>query len=342
MENKAKKGVFQKYYSRLKGEGILLSVICALVVGFATQFLTAFGLWFTKGVILFWISIIVGVGIAGILSPIFYYTKFRPTAKSIARRIDRLGLEERLITMTELEQDDSYIAFRQREDAKLQLEAVEKKRIKFKVSQKLIVASSFLAFFAVGMTTVDALTDYGIIKTPDQLIEDIVPAPIEYVELTYLTEGNGFIEGEDAQIIEKGTNGTLVVAVEDEGWVFVKWSDGLKNPARRDLEVMKDKQITAQFGYLQEEEGGQGGGKPGEGEPSDGDEPKESEEPSNDDPGNGASGKFEETNHVIDGKTYYRDIYEQYLAEAERILAEGGEIPQELKDAIALYFQIIK
>jgi hypothetical protein len=344
MENKAKKGVFQKYYGRLMWEGILRSVLCGFVIGFAVQFVLAFALWFATGK-LFWVSIVAGVVLGAVFTVAFYFWKFQPTAQSIARRIDRLGLEERLITMNELENDESYIALRQREDAKTQLATVEQNRIKFKVPKQVVVATSVLAFFAVGMTTVDALTDYGIIKTPEKLIEGILPEePPEYVFLSYLTDGNGFIEGEPDQILLKGETGTVVVAVEDDGWVFVKWSDGIKNPARRDFDVMEDKQVTAEFGMMTEEEGeGEGGGEPGGGAPGENDKPnKNAGEEQQENPGGGIGGKFEEVNWIIDGKTYYRDEYQKYMDDLLKILAEGGDLPPELIEAIKLYFEIIK
>lgn len=93
--------------------------------------------------------------------PIFYYKKFRPTTKDVARRIDRLGLEERIITMTELEKDESYIAMRQREDAKRKLGAVDAKQIRFRFSTAAAVVAAICAVLGVSMTTVTDLERAG-------------------------------------------------------------------------------------------------------------------------------------------------------------------------------------
>ena len=123
------KELFDKYYSRLAREGMLKALFCGLIVGFAVNFAVAFTAWYYGWNGLWW-ALGAWVVVTAATTPLFYIKKFKPSAKEVAERLDRLGLEERMITMTELEQDDSYIAFRQREDAKLQLEAVERKRIK--------------------------------------------------------------------------------------------------------------------------------------------------------------------------------------------------------------------
>ena len=111
------KNMFRKYRKRLVAEGVAKSLIFGLLVGFAANIVIATVSCFVKVEGLWLISI--GLLLVGTLisAPIFYFAKFRPTTKQIAARVDRrLGLEERTITMLELENDDSYIAMRQRED----------------------------------------------------------------------------------------------------------------------------------------------------------------------------------------------------------------------------------
>ena len=132
------KKIFEKYYSRLALEGFLKALILGLIFGFAAEFIVAFATWMASYNGL-WISIAAGVAVAAGMTALFYFKKFRPTAKQIAKRVDRLGLEERLITMTELEGDDSYIALRQREDAQKKMREVEAKEIKLRLS-KLAIA----------------------------------------------------------------------------------------------------------------------------------------------------------------------------------------------------------
>lgn len=72
-------------------------------------------------------------------------------------------------------------------------------------------------------------------------------APIDYYTLTYIADEGGHIEGETGQTIPEQTNGTLVTAVADDGYKFVKWSDGLKTEQRQDKAVDQSKTITAYF-----------------------------------------------------------------------------------------------
>lgn len=59
-------------------------------------------------------------------------------------------------------------------------------------------------------------------------------------------------------------------------------------------------------------------------------------------PGNlGVAGKYEDHNQVIDGNTYYRDVYEKYYEDALAILESGGVVPEELRQIIEAYFGVI-
>ena len=109
-----------KYRTRLKKIGLLKSAIYALVFALSVSFLAAFCVWFfvlpAWGL---WL-IIAGTGVLtfSAVLPLLYFLRFRPTERKTAREVDRLGLEERTVTMLELENDDSFIARRQRDDGK--------------------------------------------------------------------------------------------------------------------------------------------------------------------------------------------------------------------------------
>ena len=51
-----------------------------------------------------------------------------------------------------------------------------------------------------------------------------------------------------------GEDGTQVVAVAEDGWMFVRWSDGNRDPARTDGSVTEDMEITAIFEEVPEDE----------------------------------------------------------------------------------------
>ena len=72
-----------------------------------------------------------------------------------------------------------------------------------------------------------------------------IPTP-EYA-LTYLAGFGGFIKGDSEQMIIMGENGSPVTAVPDDGYVFVRWSDGITTAERTELSVNGDVTVTALF-----------------------------------------------------------------------------------------------
>ncbi|SEO31803.1 InlB B-repeat-containing protein [Paenibacillus sp. OV219] len=65
--------------------------------------------------------------------------------------------------------------------------------------------------------------------------------------LTYVTSGNGHIDGSSSQSVPYGDSGTAVTAVPDDNNHFVQWSDGNTSATRTDLNITASKTITAQF-----------------------------------------------------------------------------------------------
>lgn len=66
--------------------------------------------------------------------------------------------------------------------------------------------------------------------------------------VVYTTDGNGTISGNTNQTLDYGANATVVTAVPNEGYKFVKWSDtGSENPERTDCNVTKNITAEAQF-----------------------------------------------------------------------------------------------
>ena len=122
---------FQKHYKRLIVEGIIRSALWGLVIGFAANFLVAIAAWFFDfGGVWFVVGIAVGATIASGIG--LYFIRFKPKTADIARRVDRLGLEERMITMLELQENDSYLAKLQRENAKQHLQNVADRKLRFR------------------------------------------------------------------------------------------------------------------------------------------------------------------------------------------------------------------
>ncbi len=65
--------------------------------------------------------------------------------------------------------------------------------------------------------------------------------------INYTTDGNGTIEGKTSQRVEYNCAAEPVKAVPNDGYKFVKWSDGVTNAERHDLNVKRNETITAKF-----------------------------------------------------------------------------------------------
>ena len=337
------KKYFQKYDSKLKFEALLKSILPALIIGLSVAFVMATVSWFLeiKGGLFISVGLLVAVTAA--FAALFYYKRFKPTAQSNARRLDRYGLEERLITMIEFDTDDSYIASAQREDAKAALEKFEATSIKFKLSKKVIIACSIVAVFGLGMTVVTGLSSAGILPSGMEVLDAIIPdAPPVYRTVEYLEGEGGFLLGDKSQDVLLGGSSTLVVAFANDGYVFKAWSDGYASPARIDDNVTAELEFTAIFVPLDdsgadetedEEEADDvpeedGGGGDGDGDPEG-------------DPAAGG-GKYDDFNQIIDGSTYYRELLKDYQDAIEETLKENEDgLSEEQKEIIKNYIGIV-
>ena len=65
--------------------------------------------------------------------------------------------------------------------------------------------------------------------------------------LTYTAGAGGTIEGEAVQSVLGGDSGTAVTAVPNEGYAFVRWSDGVTTATRTDTDVAGNISVTAEF-----------------------------------------------------------------------------------------------
>lgn len=374
------KQMLKKHYLRLVLEGVLKSVLVGLAIGFAANFLTALLGWvFSFGGI--WLAIGVGAAAWVIGGVLIYFLKFRPTVEETAQRMDRLGLEERMITMLELKQDDSYIATIQREDAKRSISHIDGRKIKIRIPRVAICLAIVAAVLGSSMTTVKGLSDNGEIPSFDEIVEDDPFA--NYIAVTYVVEEGGYIEGETDQLVEPGASTTPVIAVAEDGWMFVGWDDGYSELERFETNVTQGLYFTAIFEQIIESEGGEAGdganngegGQKAEGDqaedlPSNGGADAESDqsgaegsegdgsgskgesdggqgssdeqgEGKGDGKGQGAGGKWDDSNTFLDGETYYREWLELYYQNALEVFEANGEIPPELREFFEAYYDSI-
>lgn len=248
-----KESAFRSFYKKLAIEGVLKSVMLSSVFSLFIVFITSAVLWFYN-VNALWIAIAIYVGVTAALSVLFYFRMFRPTTTSMAKRIDALGLEERILTMSELENDDSYIAMKQREDAIWALNKVNAKEIKFGFRTSLIVVLCVSFCLSCGMTTVNVLGATGKIPDGGDLIDGIVNPneryyTVKYIPIDYETyvirkklieTENGMIDGNEEQIIAKGESGETVIATADPDYMFYGWSGSTEGVERREVGVVVD------------------------------------------------------------------------------------------------------
>lgn len=81
---------------------------------------------------------------------IFLKKVFKTRDMLIARRVDSLGLDDRVVTMVQFKDDDSLIAKLQRKDAGEKLETVEPKMVKMKFPKILIIGAVVALFLGSG------------------------------------------------------------------------------------------------------------------------------------------------------------------------------------------------
>ena len=344
------KNLFQKYYKKLSREGLIKAILNGLSIGAITLFIASFIFWMTNPK-LFWIGIVLFVGVTAGASWLLYYKKYKPTTKAIARRVDDLGLEERLLTMLELENDDSYRAMRQREDAQAALSKVDADMLKVIISSATKILVSCVGVIAIGMSTVSTLSSAGVLPSGREMWHDLFGAPPIRYELTYAIDGEGQLIFEDGTIVNTGETHTVTVlegedsgevyAVSAKEWVFIEWSDGFPYPTRTEKSVGKKMTITVVFTQILGSAGNNGAFDiPNDLPPVEGDG-KPSSSP-NKTPSNTHGGTYEPSNQIIDDKTYYGDEYDAAYDKIQEELAQDGEILEEQKDITAGYLGGIK
>lgn len=352
--------LFKKYYSRLVLEAILKSLVFGFLIGSAANLLfMTFSLLFMLKI--YWIGFVIW-GAVTLVAAAAIFIKTVPGEKEVARRMDELGLMERVITMNELKGSDTDIARIQRADTLQTVEKFNAGLIKLALSLPIIVVFAVMFILSASMSTVTTLTASGVIEYGGGGGGGgILPIPsdeeqIKYYTVEYKVEGKGIIQGEIFQVIEEGENAEPVMAVPDDEYGFFIWvEDGSEEPYRQEFKVVEDLVFTAVF------KPGEPGDPSPDGDPTDGDEGEESDDaadkPDDDgnegndqnqpnqpsDPSDGPGGQYAAYNQVIDGETFYGGIvfetaYEEMLEE----LLASGEFTEEEKEIILDYFRTIK
>lgn len=363
--------LFKKYYQRVAKEGILKAMLLALLIAFCVLAVTLAFSWFFGFKAGLWIGLALFVATLGAMWPLFYYLKYRPTTKEIAKRVDALGLEERVLTMTELENDSSYIAMKQREDTVKALGLVNHMLVKIVVSTSLCISVAVCGVLGVSAATAQSLYVAGVIPSGMSMLAKTVPE--ETYRLSYSVQSGTTgkiiyweedwdeeIEFEDEYVtVQKGESGPSLYALCEAGWRFIGWSDGVATPYRQDIDVHGDVVAVALFEQVKDDEIPEDDGvmsdsdKPGD---NDSDVPNKPDEGGGDNfigsddgndgdgnsSGNGAGGKSSDNTQIKDGETYYGDEYEGEYNDAKGRLDSDNELPGDLKGGISDYYDSIQ
>lgn len=334
------KQIFQKYYRRLSGEGVLRAFVWGLMAGMLTFAVATFIFWlagYDPGIL---IALGIGVVVTAICTVVLYNVAFRPTTEQIARRLDEeLGLEERMVTMLELSKDESYIAMRQREDAQKRLRSAPETKFSRRVSRLSVGLAGGFSGLAVVVSAVFVLSLMNFLPRGNE----VFGPGAEYVNVHYMANDGGTIQGETEQRILVGGKTKAVLAVADEGFMFVQWSDGVKDASRYDEEVKEELFVFPEFIELEFGEDGESGDEPGD--PGEQEEPENAPGESGDETGDngdensdGSNTTSSESGMIIDGETDYKEVYQQYYELAKQMIASGEEIPEEMKAFIEAYY----
>lgn len=338
--------LLKNYRKRVVKEGWLKSTICGLTIGFCTNIVCATAFW-VFGIKLFWICILVFAAVTAIATPLFYFCRFKNSRRQVASRVDMLGLEERILTMTQFENDDSYMARRQREDAMNALKTVNEKLLKFAVSIPMIILCVVCCVLSVGATTASALAPQGLVNKIDKTDDQYFAASygVKNIEM-------GFVAGKLNQNVLAESRTEPVEAFANDGYVFIGWSDGYMDALRSDVikkdgfevyalfEPIEDNEEDDDITKEEREEGN--AGKTG----SNQSQPGTPEDGSNGDgtgSGDGAgAGLDSASNQVIDGSTYYGNEYDSSLSDAQDSMNSGNNLTGDEKGVIGDYFHNIQ
>lgn len=353
---------------RLNLEGWIQALLSGGIVALLAAFAVSMVFW-AIGASKYWIAFIVLGAVFAAATPIFFFCKYRPDEKAVAKRLDELGLDERVLTMEELKGNDSFMAKRQRTDTVRSLGKVKANLLKIVASVPLIILCTTAFILGGGMTTVSGLTAAGYVKSGKDIANDIDEANKKVFEVKYKTcyfgmgtSGNSFffeqdenkpcgeIIGASEQVVTEGENAEEVMAVAYDGYMFYKWSDGSQDPVRIDYKIQGELTLTAIFVEVPDSSDPSDGkpGDPSDGEPGEpGDqepgEDNDSNNEKNDETKKDNTSSTDSRNQVLNGKTYYGGKnYDEAKSEASDKASKDGNMSSDTKKLINDYFEAIK
>lgn len=396
--------VLIEFKKKAKKQNIIKAGLCSVAISllFNIPFLIAFWIMDYK----YKFIICTGIFIVGVfvLFPVLYFKKFKYTEIQLAKRIDDLGLEERVLTMIELKDNNSFIAKKQKEDTLNVLKTVEANDLKGKYKKQsfLSIFSTALASLVIALSlmfpnikeiiiangepkyTIEVsaeglgfVIDYSkyenqslinavskkqeqdeIDKINNKEIVELKQFPtafsnrisvnyrcFEDIDATMVLDGANF---EDISYRIKSDETHILMALPYKGYVFIGWSDGCVSPFREidnyftDLIALFDEvsPVGEDLPDKQKEPGDKDGSDGGE---SDGIGPEgNGTGKTNNDNNWGDGAKGSPANQVINGETYYGDIFNQSYQEAVERIKNDTNLTDAQKKAITDYFESIR
>ncbi len=356
----SKKNIFKKYRARLMREAVLKSILAGAAIGCGVAAITELCSWFFGFKAGFILAIVLLVAVTAVAAFIFYYIKFRPTMKAVAHRIDELGLEERVLTMTELDGQTSYIAQAQRDDTMNALGKVNHTLLKLAITAAMVVTICVTGGLWLGMTTVNALYFTDVIPSGMELVKGEPQVP-SYTVKYKVQAGTGcmiYIYDEDWTepepvpnifYVYEGEDAPAVLAVAADGYVFTGWGDGNTDPYRHDLAVKGNIEVTAKFEAVRDKE--EEDSRPsGDGLLTSDEYNKNQQKneqqmppppPSSNEPKDNPGMESDPSRQLYNGQTYYGSDWGSKQQDGQNDLKGNGEISDSTKDGIGDYYDTL-
>ena len=165
-----------KFHKRLIKEARIKSVMSGAIIGLLAMISLSIIFYFTKFNGL-WISLVVGLFTTSLATFLFRKYTYKTSLKITARKLDALGLEERVVTMLDYAHDDHMISKVQRKTAEEKLVKVPTKSLKFTKLVKLTVTLSILLVLAILSLTISTVEAHQkdnppIVQIPDEKSEE--------------------------------------------------------------------------------------------------------------------------------------------------------------------------
>lgn len=330
---------FKNLYDAYLKNAIKKSLFYSLSISFAVLFVISLTFWIVD-VKEFWIAFIV-FGLLELILFFVFYLINKPTEVKFAKELDSLGLKQRVITMYEYQGDDSLMAKIQRENAIEHVNSFDKKLLKLVVPALLLGLMIASIVLGASASTVSVLSATGVIKSGRETIDDIIPSETKEYNISYTAKKGGIIEGSAEQKVLEGSDAEPVRAVSTHGYIFVSWSDGLRDPYRHDVKISKDLDLFASFitidEYLELLKD--------PGEPEIPEEPAQGNIPIPKDEGEGDEmpKRYDANSQIIDGETFYGEtVFDEYQSDMIEQLSTDTEMSTSTKKIINDYFDTIE